>query len=789
MRKLILTARASFFNRKGAKGAKGMMRQGRCQSLSVSNLCALRVFAVRFLQFMNLRLCVPARASAALLLPLAVAAAPHEVRPRLTWNIEEAPCRLVAQKVGETFVLVRVPASVSDKPVAAVRVFYTTNEVPASVVWADAEEGITVLADVTSVPRGGGVRIYPIPGDALAVPAPADTRVKDPTPLWGVARLTAGMDFPRSLADVKMLETRFEERDLTRRALPAGYFAVADFSGLPATSAPAPDGWFRGGWARMNHLVDLQSWLLVPADTSLRFGLVGVSPAWLLVDGKLVLEHPSHRPADAWTSTNKGVPLKAGLRRIQVRTVCRTRIDTALAWKRDVEEGVAEDVVMVTGGGLLNGRMEWRDDRIHPYAVAEAGRAYRFSGIEGAFVPFTCVDESRVAKGTTGTVEVAWHVGDAFTGDGMTNTVTLRTTALPAKLRLDVKLAESGDTAEYAAQLTFDGPVWAEYDVTSRLTGTPAVCLPDDVVKPIIRVRTTAPDGMAFRLDGTVVWRGGGSTNISAAVVTASGWAQMYLCPFQVSEAESLAWTLSHAGAAVSQGKAVFAHEPFAVLPDAVSGECLKAGDAYVVLVAANASRGEPPAAAGRGGPVALLDGFLASEAGLDESKIPVEWHRMDLRALERQEGSSGMAWLLPFAGVKDVLPAATIVYAPSMTEAGLQGGVAAFERRVAAMAGLLSGPACGSPRVILVVPPEFDVLPGCGCVAGEEPCAHAKAANACAEAIIRVADVYALETVNLYNAFKTLHADAPLVRDGGLTDKGAKLAMGLIMKKIGIGN
>jgi len=704
-----------------------------------------------------------------------VSAPLHEGRLRAGWNVEEAPCRIIARKTGETFALVRVPAAVGDRPVAAVRVFYATNEVPVSVVWADAEEGVTALADVTAAPRGAQLRIYPIPGEALAVPALAEARVQDPTPLWGLARRTAGMDFPRSRDDLRMLETRFDGRP--------GYFAVADFAGLPATSAPAPEGWFQGTWMRMSHLVDLQTWLLVPADAEFRFGLVGTSPAWLMIDGEEVLAHPPYRPGDAWTAS-QDLPLKAGLRRVQVRTVCRARIDTALAWKRAGEEGVAADVVMVTGSGLLSGRTERREERIHPYALVETGRAYRFSGTEGAFVPFTCVNDTTLAA--TGTVALAWHINDAFTGSGLTNSLILRTTDLPGRLRLNVQDA-SGATAEHTAQLTFDGPIWAEHDVTSRMTGVPAVCYSDDVVQPIIRIRTTAPDGMAFVLEGIISWRAGGATNITSAVTTANGWAQFYLCQFEVSTAETLTWELRHAGAAVSGGKAVFAHEPFSVLPDEVSGDCLTSEGTAVVLVAAHASRGEPVATAGRGGAVALLDGFLASGAGLNEASIPADWKRMDLRALERREDAPGMTWLLPFAEVKNVLPAATIVFAPSLTETSLQGGVGTFERRVSAMAGLLSGPACGSPRVILVVPPEFDVLPGCGCVPGDAPCVHALEASAYAQAIIRVADVYALETVNLFNAFKTFRTDAPLVRDGGLTPKGASIAMGLIFKKIGI--
>ena len=78
-----------------------------------------------------------------------------------------------------------------------------------------------------------------------------------------------------------------------------------------------------------------------------------------------------------------------------------------------------------------------------------------------------------------------------------------------------------------------------------------------------------------------------------------------------------------------------------------------------------------------------------------------------------------------------------------------------------------------------------FDVLSGCGCVAGDTPCVHAAAARKYAETVVRVADAHGVETVDLFTAFRTAGKDPPLVRNGALTEQGVALAESLIEKKL----
>jgi len=707
--------------------------------------------------------------SLAMCATVAAAQTPRDLKVRPAWNLSEAPARLVVEKEQDDFFLARLPARVGDRPVAAVRAFISTNEVMTRVVWADDSQ-VTVLVDARSAKRTQMVKFYAIPGDRLAEPGPSS--LVDPAPLRGRAQRTAGMDLPRSLEQVRMLETRVDGRPV--------WFTVSDATKLPATFKE----WFRGDWARKNHLVDLQTWIVVPAAGRYRFGLAGVAPAWLLVDGRPVLEHPVNQPYDKWTS-GEDVPLEPGLRRLQIRTVCRQEIDTGIAWKREGEPGAATNMVMLTGGDLREGRWETLDRIVHPFATAESGAAYRFAGADEVFVPFTLRDGSS-CWGTNHTARWESAAYQGQLGEGKEVSAVFRKSKLPADVTVTA-VAASGESARYETVLAFEGPVWSEAEVSTRITGIPAACYADDRVHPIIRVRTTAPDGLPYELVCDIERADGTRTHRTERLVTDKGWARVYLDEAEAGALARLSWSLRHFGVEINRGAARFLREPYECLPDAVSGETLKCGDDFVVLVASKASRGDPvetsPSTSSGTNGVVLLDGFIYDvSADVGDKRL---WRVMDLQEAEEHEAASGMSLLLPLASLNDLLPASAAVVAPSLLAVSREGGTGGFERRLAALTGLLASPAGGSPRVVLVVPPTFDVMPGCGCQPGPTPCPHAAEARCHAETVMRVADAHGVETVDLYSAFQTAGHSEPLVANGRLTPAGRNLAERLILKKL----
>ena len=172
-----------------------------------------------------------------------------------------------------------------------------------------------------------------------------------------------------------------------------------------------------------------------------------------------------------------------------------------------------------------------------------------------------------------------------------------------------------------------------------------------------------------------------------------------------------------------------------------------------------------------------LIDGGYLG--GAESAPPPEGWRCLHLPEAARTPLPTGMAWLRPFTAISNALPAAVVCYAPCPMLSDI-GHVAEFELRVSAMVAFLTSPAAGSPAVRLVIPPMLDRLPDCGCAPAGKPCPHAAQTRLFAESVMRVADVYGIETVDLFTAFGTALSGPPPAKDGQLTEEGRKRFFGI---------
>lgn len=659
-----------------------------------------------------------------------------EPRPRPVWAVEAAVERFSVAKETDNYFMVSIPDTTDGKPVSALKAFYKDGEVQLKVLWK-ADGKLTVLVNATPLKNTQNVRIYPLPGEKPVEVGFGDAA--DPLPVNGLAARTGGMDFPETLAQLRGLEGRFDR--------PPRNFAVANFDGARLTFKD----WFRGDWTRRNHWVRMQTWLMVPEKCELVFGLAGISPAWLVLDGKEWMSHPAGMNTKQWTEGKK-ITLSAGLHCLRVMTVCRQEIDTGVAWKHPDAETLANEVVTVTGGDFRSYRLERKDSLVHAFADADYGRPYRFAGTDELFIPCT-LQNAGVSWGTNSVCR--WIIDGKLAGSGETFNMVLLGSRMPQ--RVASELLGGGQKSVYEFDLSCDKPAFSEEWISSRIVDVPPICSDADRFRPMIRMRTTARDGLRFNINASVFYRDGSVSNITEMVTTDRGWARVYLGQLTALDVDSLAWTVTHAQVQLSQGRLRLMHEPYDVLPDTVSGETLRAGEDFISLVVPRASKGMPKEK--QNAKVVESDAVpVLADEGLFMvlGQIPDVAQSVSLVDLSDNPGEAtmtGIAWLCPFLQLKKIPKGRPIFYAP-LPKVDDWADLAHFERRVAAMAGFMSSLPIESPSLVLVVPPPLDVLLDCGCVSGEQPCEHAADSRKFAEVVIRVADMMGVPTVDLYTPF-----------------------------------
>ena len=736
----------------------------------------------------------------ALLAFFAVALSAQAETGESQWREPAASARLVfIRPHQENFCLVSAPAKLTAAHVTDGKAWSGSNARPVRLVWADATNAF-FLVDCRSVPEQQEVALYLLTNAVASTP---ETTVRDPLPVRFYAQRTAGQDLPVTWEQLQLLDTRVD-RDPFCQFL-AGFEAE---NGAPA-------GWYCGDWQRKNHLFQLSSWVLFPAAGRYRFGLKTEQPVWLTVDGVRVLDHGANRHAD-WIAARPR-ELAAGLHQVVARGVTKQDLRLAAEWTQEGHDD-APGVVAITGGEMVRARFERRDRRLHALAAATTAPPYAFEGVTNVFVPVRL--ESRSVSWDGYPLACSWRLDGRELGVGRVCNAVLCATSGVDRIELTVT-DNHGHSAQDLVPVTLDGLPRMQYRVSGRLVGAPAIGYGEDVVRPEIHVRAASPDDVAFTVEAAIARADGGSTNVAGRVEMARSWGRLAL-PADIADAfDRIDWRVLHNGVVLDHGVTVFEHAPFRSLPDALDGDTLCVGSNALMLVARRASDGELPRFEGLrpGQRLLLLDGFLAPnaagdtnltawldsalsgapvnkmeggaprrQAGLAELAPPVSgkpsvideassasYRHVDLRALECNGRADGVARLQPLAQIASFLPADVVVVAPPFDALGQGETPAQFERRLAALAGLLCGP--GHATVVLVTPPPFAILPGCEelAAAGIRP----PDARQLAEIVCRVADAYGLPVVDLYTSFMTAAGGgAPLTRGGALTAAGMEQAV-----------
>jgi len=705
-------------------------------------------------------------------IPLALPALAAEPVP--AWQVGEASIRSVFTRgAQDAFALCVIPAAAGGQPVAAVKAESGGALRPVRVVWADGSR-VHVLVDCQGLAENAVVAVYGMAGERRVVPEPQG--LVDPAPIRVAARHTVGQDPPATFDDLKRL--------VVRPGNPSAFFAFPGFDVIAAGIGKYAKG---AGWDRPLSLLRLTTWIVVPQDGLYVFALTGDNAAWLRIDGEEVvgqaysLGRPSSRECPP-------LILSAGLHRLIVDTAVRTTYSLDVLWRAADTNTLLP--TLVTGGALTEGRLERREDDLHVFARAQLGLPYRFQGVPAHFCPVTLQDESVCWSG--GDLTYAWQINGIPVGhDRRVETVLVATNPVAFVAELTVRRATDGVSGSASIILPDEGVSAAEYRISSALIGAPAVCYGEDPVVPEIHVRATSPDATAFALRAVVIGSDGSQSITETPLILVRSWGRVALPRGVADSFREIRWQVLHAGVSVDGGRWVFDVPPFESLPDGVDGVSLRRGGSGVTLIARRASRGETAEFKGlrRGQRLLFLDGFMVS-AGLAD-RVPAEdmdralangpagvsvaYQRIGLQTLEATDDPRGGARLAPLASLRGLLPVDVSILAPDLSGARDGETPEIFERRLAGFAGALTE--AGKTQVILVVPPAFDVLPGCGCAPGRTPCAHARAGRLYAEIVYRVADAYGLTVADLYTPFELDGDDQPLIVGGVLTPRGMRKA------------
>lgn len=299
--------------------------------------------------------------------------------------------------------------------------------------------------------------------------------------------------------------------------------------------------------------------------------------------------------------------------------------------------------------------------------------------------------------------------------------------------------------AEKLRHTGLDRPV-SSVAVDASVAGVDPFLMPEDTVHPELHVRSDAP---TVDVVVSMTSRGGASTIFATTsrVEIVKQWGH---CPLPSRKADDIGcieWSASVNGKTIARGATRFVHAPFDTAPSRAFGGALFTGDpTNCVFVARSSGKGtNPPQTLASRKPIILVDCYgHVPQTVLNEAlnrvfggDVPTIARRVGLADLVT-EGKDAVSypWLSCLASLCDGQDDGTIVLIPDI---GVRDeGIGAFERRLAAAAGILSE--ARGRDVVLVTPPRRAPLQGAE-----------RDMRQYAETVHRVADLYGLVVADVY--------------------------------------
>lgn len=713
----------------------------------------------------------------ALLITLLFTLSPSPARAQNPpWRVDDGAVRQIfTTSASDNFVLCTLPVTAGGQPLTSVKAVANNAPRPSRLVWVD-DQNLHVLVDCSGLGDNAVVALYGIPGSHAA--KPQRDGALNPTPIRIVARRSVGQDSPASLEDYHVLTLRPGPRP--------EFFAANNFESLPDTIKQYAKG---GNWTHPLSMLRLSTWLYIPETARYAFALSGDNAAWLQIDGTEIVGQTYSRSRPGQRESG-AIKLEAGLHRLIIDTAVRYSYDLNVFW-RAVDTNAA-DPQFITGANYVKGRLEQRHADFHPFITSQRSAPYRFQGNPAIF-NLTALQDNTANWGDTNLQRQWWVNNKRISTDKELHLITVSSNDTPFEVTLEVTRpgTNTNTTRSTSLSLPAETVPAVEFRLSSSLTGVPAICYADDPITPVVEVRASSPDAITFRVEINTIAADGTTASTNNILTLKRSWGQLPITPGSANSLREINWQVSHSDITLNSGRWLFETAPFTALPDAVSGVSLLRNHHNLTLVARRASQGEANAfrKLRSGQRLLFLDGFVASHGttdrdaavSLDKSLAngpnnqKIAYQRVALSSLDNTSDPRGISRLAPLASLRTLLPIDAVLFAPDLSGARDGESPDLFERRLAAYAGTLTEAA--KAQLILVAPPAFDILPGCGCEPGTTPCPHAAAGRLYAEIVYRVADAYGLTVADLYTPFALHKGPDPLFKAGILTPAGLNIA------------